>query len=52
MVSPLRLAYLDPYTVPAYTPSAMQILQMAEALAEAGFPAPMPAQNVVVTQNA
>lgn len=36
MVSPLRLAYLDPYTVPAYTPSAMQILQMAEALAEAG----------------
>lgn len=36
MVTPWRLAYLDPYTVPAYTPSAMQILQMAEALAEAG----------------
>ena len=25
---------------------------LREALAEAGFPAPMPAQNVVVTQNA
>jgi glycosyltransferase involved in cell wall biosynthesis len=32
----VHLAYLDPYPVPALTPSAMQILQMADALAAAG----------------
>lgn len=31
-----RLAYIDPYPVPGPTPSALQILQMADAFAQAG----------------
>lgn len=32
----MRIAYLDPYPVPGMTPSGMQILQMADAFAQAG----------------